>query len=412
MDSNELPSGLALTALDESFREDPYPVLKRLRDEEPLHQDVLLARYKLTRYDDVRRLLRDPDYFTDPRKSREGSFARLLLRDDDSQVSMLLLDEPEHRRLRGLVNNIFTPRAVEAWRPRIIEVIEDHLAQLGGPEFDLMADYAGPIPTVIIAEMIGIPADLHQQFKRWSDTCIEAEFAIAPPEELRASGQAATEALQGYFAEHIAYRRRQPGQDLVSRMLAARFEGEALSDMEIINQCELLLIAGNVTTSDLIGNGVRALLQHPDQLVLLREQPGLIVQAVEEILRYDTPVTSIGRITPGAVTIRGCPIGKGEALTLSLAAANRDPTAFPEPDRFDITRQDNAHQSFGGGRHLCLGAWLARIEAQEAILRLVQQFPRLSLARRGWRFSPTPSFRGMDYCWLATGTGTEPVHAT
>ena len=170
-----------------------------------------------------------------------------------------------------------------------------------------------------------------------------------------------------------------------------------------MRQCNLLLVAGNVTTTDLIGNGTRALLENPEQWQKLRDQPELIKNAVEEMLRYDSPVVNSGRIADRDISIGGCPVHKGESLSTSLAAANRDPAVYPNPDAFDITREDTHHQSFGGGRHLCLGAHLARVEAQEAILGLIRRFPNLSLSPRGYTHHAIPSFRGMSECWVVTG---------
>ena len=185
-------------------------------------------------------------------------------------------------------------------------------------------------------------------------------------------------------------------------MLAAEVEGTRLSEWDIVNQCNLLLVAGNVTTTDMIGNGVKALLQHPDQLAKLRANPDLIGATVEEILRYDSPVTNSGRISHEAIEIGGCPIRQGESLGVSLAAANRDPAVYADPDRFDIEREHIPHQAFGGGRHHCLGASLARLEGGEAILRLVQRFPKLRLGDRGFEMHSIPAFRGMTYFWLRT----------
>ena len=400
MAQEDLPTGLQLSTLDETFRDDPYPVLKRLRENDPAHHDTTLNRWFYTGYHQVRRMLREADYFTDPRKSREDSFARFLIRDPDEEVSMLLADEPEHKRLRGLVNDLFTPRAVGAWRERIVEVIEARLDALEGPEFDLIEDYAGPIPTVVIAEMMGIPADRHGDFKRWSDTVVAISFNPAPEPQQVEEGLAAGDALNAFFEQQIADRRRDPGHDLISQMVQAEAEGTRLSDHDIIMQCNLLLVAGNVTTTDMIGNGVKALLQHPEQLAKLRARPELIDAAVEEILRYDSPVTNSGRITHADVDIAGCPVRKGESLNVSLAGANRDPAVYKDPDSFDIEREHIPHQAFGGGRHHCLGASLARLEGGEAILRLVQRFPDLDFSDRGYAMAAIPVFRGMRYCWL------------
>ena len=186
-------------------------------------------------------------------------------------------------------------------------------------------------------------------------------------------------------------------------LVASEIDGDRLSDAEIVSQCSLLLLAGNLTTTDMIGNGVRTLLENPEQLARLRAEPGLIGAACEEILRYESPVLNSGRITHQDTTYKGCPIEKGECLHVSLAAANRDPKVYENPDRFDIERPRFAHQSFGGGRHHCLGAFLARMEGQIAILGLVQKFPNLKLVEPGYEFSLAPEFRGMKHCWLSSG---------
>jgi cytochrome P450 len=402
MEDKNVPTGIGLTPLDQTFRNDPYPVLRELREREPVHHDTELNRWFFTEYEEVKRILRSAEYWSDPHKSREDSFARFLLRAEDEDVSMLLADEPEHRRLRNLVNDIFTPKAVRSWHERIVQVIEAHLDKLEGGEFDLIADYAGPVPTVVIAEMMGIPAERHGDFKLWSDTAVKIGFNPMPTETEVKAGNEARKALGDFFKEQIALRRRQPGPDLISQMLNAEVNGDRLSELEIVNQCDLLLVAGNVTTTDMIGNGVKALLQHPQQLAKLRADPDLIGAAVEEILRYDSPVVNSGRISHADVEIRGCPIRKGESLSVSLAAANRDPGVYTNPDSFDIEREHIAHQSFGGGRHHCLGASLARLEGAEAILRLIQRFPDLKLSDKGFEMAAIPAFRGMSSCWLCT----------
>jgi len=399
---NKVPTGIELTPLNESFKQDPYPVLKYLREQEPVHHDTQLNRYFVTDYNHVKSILRNAEYFTDPHRANKDSFVRFLLRDEDEQVSMLLLDEPEHKRLRSLVNDIFTPRAVKHWHPRIIEIVEQQLDKITEPEFDLIAEYAAPIPTIVIAEMMGISTDLQADFRRWSAAAVTAAFNFAPTPEEASEGMQAASALEDFFREQIAMRRDKPGPDLISQMLAAQDEGDQLTETEIISQCQLLLIAGNVTTSDLIGNGIKALLQHPDQLAKLRAQPELIQSAVDEILRYDSPVVNSGRITHTDIELGGCPIGKGESLSVSLAAANRDPSVFKNPDVFDIERKGATHQSFGGGRHHCLGSSLAVLEAQEAVLRLLQRFPKLRFSEKPFTYSSIVAFRGMSSCQLRT----------
>lgn len=401
--SDELPNGIALTPLDEAFREDPYAVLRRVQGAVQVLPDPLLGRYIYTHHDDVKTILRDKTFWSDPRKANEGTFHRQVFApqlEKDEAPSMLMMDEPDHRRLRSLVSAAFTPAAVERWRPRTKAVIKRILDDIKTDEFDLIEDFAGPVPTVVIAELLGIDPQMHGDFKHWSDNAVKVGFNPFASTEEKAVGEASRAALDTFFHEQIEHRRREPGDDLISQMLAAELEGETLNEGEIVRQCNLLLVAGNVTTTDLIGNGVNALLRHPAQLALLRAQPGRITQAVEEMLRFDSPVINSGRIASHDVEIGGCPVGKGESLSVSLAAANRDPAIYEDPDTFDISRSDNHHQSFGGGRHLCLGAHLARMEAQEAILGLLARYPNLVRSEQGCEFHAIPGFRGYACYWV------------
>ena len=221
-----------------------------------------------------------------------------------------------------------------------------------------------------------------------------------PSEEVLAEASRGNALMEAFFLEQIEERRARPSDDLISQLLAARIDGDRLRDSEIVAQCTLLLAAGNLTTTDMIGNGVCALLDHPQQLQKLRDDPSLIEAAVEEVLRYDSPVLNSSRIANRDIEIEGCPVGKGECLHVSLAAANRDPAVYANPDSFDIEREPVPHQAFGGGRHFCLGAHLARLEGQVAILGLVQKFPQLGFAERGCKPAFVPEFRGLEYCWL------------
>ena len=396
----QLPSGVRLTALDPDFREDPYAVLAELRRRAATHFDSELARLVVTNHDRVHDILRHKEMWSDPRKGNPESFSRFLLPPEGEEPSMLLMDDPDHKRLRSLVSSSFTPRAVEAWRPHIRAVVARVLAGLEGGEFDLIADFAGPIPTVVIAEMLGIDPAMQDDFKRWSDTSVKVAFNPFAGEEEKARAMAARQALNEFFHAEIGRRRRQPGDDLISQMLRAEEAGERLSEREIVTQCNLLLIAGNVTTTDLIGNGVKALLENPDQLQKLMSDPALLENAVEEMLRFDSPVVTSGCIAHEDMKIDGCPVHRGDSVTVSLAAANHDPAVYPDPDRFDIERADIHHHAFGGGRHHCLGAPLARVEAQEAIAGLFRRFPGLRLSERGHAYAAVPSFRGMQSFWV------------
>jgi cytochrome P450 len=398
--SSPLPTGIQLMALDPLFREDPYPILAELRERDPIHHDKQLGRYLFTRHDDVFNILRNPDYWSDPRKGVAGGFAREFLGRDDEEPSMLLMDDPGHRRLRNLVRHPFTPRAVDRWRGRAREVATRVIGELEDGEFDLTATVANPIPTVVIAELLGIDAEKHAQFKSWSDASIKVAFSpVNDPADVAAAEDAFVE-LRKFFLNEIERRRSDPGEDLMSSMIATEEAGDRLTEDEIVSQCTLLLLAGNLTTTDLIGNAVMALLRHPDQLEKLRVHPGLMKNTVEEVLRYDTPVTNSGRIAHEDIEIDGVKIGQGESLSVSLAAANRDPAIYPDPNRFDIEREDTHHQAFGGGQHFCLGSHLARLEAAETLSALMARFPRLSLGERGHRYASNPSFRGFEEFWV------------
>ncbi len=405
MADSQLPQGIDLTPLNEDFRTDPYSIFAKLRKEAPVHEDTQLRRFIYTRHDDVKQILRDAEMWSDPRKANPGTFTREFLGNslaEDEEPSMLLMDEPGHRRLRSLVSNSFTPGAVEKWRERTRSIVEHILDGIQDAEFDLIADFAGPVPTIVIAEMLGIEPGKHAAFKSWSDQAVAASFNPFPTEEQVRLRDEANNNLFTFFEAEIAARRQNPGNDLISDMIRAELDGDKLTVQEMITQADLLLIAGNVTTTDLIGNGIKALLDNPDEWQKLKQDPGLIANAVEEMLRFDSPVVNSGRIANRDIEIGGCPVKKGESLSTALAGANHDPAVYPEPGKFDISREDTHHQSFGGGRHLCLGAHLARMEAQEAILGLMARFPGLALSPKGFEYHSIPSFRGMSSFWVST----------
>ncbi len=390
-----LPTGIQLTALDAQFREDPYPVLAALRERDPIHHDAQLGRYFFTRHDDVAEILRDPNYWSDPRKGKEGGFARGYLGRGDEEPRMLMMDDPGHRRLRNLVSEPFRPRAVESWRKRIRAIATNAIASIEEGEFDLVAQVADSIPTIVIANKLGVDSTQHGQFKAWSAAALKIAFSpINAPEDLL-EAEKAFAGLRETFLTVITRRRREPSEDLVSEMVHTEASEDRLTDDEIAAQCELLLLAGNVTTSDLIGNTVMALLRHPEELMKLRARPELLENAIDEVLRYDTPVTDTGRIANRDIEIAGVKIEQGDSMTASLAGANRDPEIYPEPDRFDIERKDTHQQSFGGGRHFCLGSHLARIEGQETLAALLTRFSRLSLIEDGFEYAANASLRGL-----------------
>jgi len=400
---DSLPQGVGLTAVDLAFRTDPYPILKTLREQAPVHHDRVMNRYICTRHDDVKAILHDKQFFTDPRNANAGSFSREVIGGQfgfGEDPNMLLMDEPDHRRLRGLVSASFKPSAVERWREEIRRIVAETLDAITASEFDLIAAFASPVPTVVIARMLGVDPAMREPFRVWSDQMVQVGFNPFPTAEQQRAAQLAIQALDELFAAEIARRAEGPGDDLISDMVRAELDGERLTQREMIAQCRLLLIAGNVTTTDLIGNGVKALLEFPGQLRKLRDEPGLIGNAVEEVLRYDSPVTNTGRTPNRDFEVGGRIVPRGESLSPSLAGANRDPTVYPDPDRFDIEREDTHHHAFGGGRHLCLGAHLARVEGQEALLGLLRRFPNLRCSERGYAHHAIPSFRGLREFWV------------
>jgi cytochrome P450 len=401
-----LPQGIQLTPFDPTYQADPYAVLKTLRERAPVLADSQLERWYLTGFEDVRAVLRDKDMSSDPYQARAGSYmariatAQSLPREQTFTASMIFRDDPDHRRLRSLVSRAFTPKMVELMRPRIRAIAQELLDVVAAPQIDLMASFAEPLPVIVIAEMLGIDTDDREDFKRWSELAVWTFVNPFRTEEQAAAGKRAQQALNEYFQRMIDERRATPREDLITSMLRAEEAGDRLTDAEVVMQCNLLLVAGNLTTTDLIGNGVKALLEHPQELAKLRARPQLMANAVEEILRFDTPVTNLSRNARREISLRGCPVHLGDTLVVSLAAANHDPLANAEPERFDIERADIQHQSFGGGKHLCLGAPLARAEAQEALAVLLERFPRLAPSPRGFRYRPTPSFRGLAEYWL------------
>ncbi len=397
--SEVIPEGMKILPLDPIFRERPHEVLKELREKCPVHRDREFGTVVLSRHGDVEAVLRDRDYGVDPRKAREGDPVRRFVPPEGEEPTMLFLDAPDHQRLRSLVSRSFTPRRAEAWRPLVAEVTRellDEVDRVGRGEFDLVEALAAPLPAIAIARILGVDPSRQADFKRWSEAANVAFFnPFASPEEQQA-GADALAALDECFATEIAKRREAPAEDLIGRLVAAEEDGDRLTERELVRMCNLLLIAGNVTTSDLIGNGTRVLLQHPGELARLRDEPSRIKNAVEEMLRFDPPVTVSGRISSRDTEIDGVAVDARESVTTLLSSANRDPAGHADPDRFDIDREAIGHVSFGGGAHLCLGAHLARVEAQEAIGALVARYPRLRAAGGSEVWKQVPSFRGLS----------------
>jgi cytochrome P450 len=382
--------------MDPEFVADPYPTYRRLRAEDPVHHSPL-GFWVLTRYADVMAMLRDPRLTKEPIAAFVAARFGMTV-PPGLGLSMLDRDPPDHTRLRGLVSKAFTPKALESLRPHIQQIVDGLLAQVESQrEMDLIEEFAYPLPVRVICEMLGVPVADHERFKHWGlDIARGLDAIMLPPDsEVAKRSVAGRHALSGYFRELIAERRAAPRDDMLSALIAAEEAGDKLNEDELLATCILLLVAGHETTVNLIGNGTLALLRHPDELRRLREDPGLIATAVEELLRFDGPVQRTARIPSEDVTIGGHTIPKGEMVMPFLGAADRDPAQFPDPDRLDIGRADNRHIAFGMGIHFCLGAPLARMEGQIAINTLVKRLPKLALATARPEFRQSLTLRGL-----------------
>jgi cytochrome P450 len=381
---------------------DPYPYYARLRSKAPVYWADRFGGWVLTRYTDIVAVLRSPNTSSDrarksPLQQRVGPELQAL--NEIRSHSMLNSDEPQHSRLRLLVNKAFTPRTVEALTPFIHSFVDKALdaAQARG-RMDVMADIAFSLPVTVIAEMLGVPPEDRERFKHWSDDST-ATLANIPsnlsPEVLRKS-LAAMQALLAYFRETIAQRRAAPRDDLISALIKAQEEGDRLSDAELLANCVLLLNAGHETTTNLIGNGTLALLRHPDQMKRLRDDPSLIPTGLEELLRYDSPVQFTSRILTADMHLGGKVLKAGQIALLLLGAANRDPEQFPDPDRLDVGRPNNKHVAFGLGSHFCLGAPLARLEGRLFFEALLKRADKLRLDGPPPRYRQNFNLRGLE----------------
>jgi cytochrome P450 PksS len=373
-----MPSIADVNIASSEFKADPFPFYARLRSEAPVHQAKLPDRrnvWLVTRYNDVLSVLKDDRFGKDKINARTppwlpGMFKPLMR-------NMLDVDVPDHTRLRGLVQKVFTVRLIENLRDRIQGLADELLNRVEGKgRMDLISDYAVPIPTTIIAEMLGVPIKDRHKFHRWSIAAISATssrwgMVFALPHGI---------AFLRYIRSLLKARRVSPEDDLVTALVRAEEAGEQLSEDELVAMIFLLLVAGHETTVNLIGNGVLALLENPDQMDKLRDNPVLIKTAVEELLRYNGPLeTATERYARTDTTVAGVTIPRGELVLAVLASANRDEQQFEEADRLDLEREPNPHVAFGFGIHYCLGASLARLEGQIAIATLLRRIPKLKV---------------------------------
>jgi len=362
---------------DENFRANPYPHYRPLLAG-PLQIIDLGFKFALAaRYADVRAILMDHATFSSVLPKGMGFDEQTKIFGD--APTMLGSDPPTQTRLRRLVSRDFTPRRIRELEPRIREIAKNLLDAIARKdEFDVMADLANPLPVMVISDLLGVPPEEYQQFKNWSDKIIEADNTLPGmpiPDEIKS----AFAELRSYFVAEIARRRKNPGTDLVSALVAAHDENEALNADELLQFLVLLLLAGNETTTNLIGNGMLALGRNPESMAALRAKPDLMRGAVEEMLRYDGPVQATFRTATKDTVVGGTPITAGMGAFVIIAAANRDPAQFKNPEKFDITREPNEQVAFGEGIHFCIGAPLARMEGSIAIRSALERFPHLRL---------------------------------
>lgn len=396
-----LEAGATFNPVSSKLRKNPYTVYRRLREKDPVHRSRLFDGWVLSKHAHVDAVLRDQHQFANDVRNASDSVTD---QSQDEVHSMLYLDQPDHTRLRSLVSQAFTRGAIQVIKPRIEEIVDELLDQVDGDQsFDAIQTLADPLPVIVISELLGVPPEDRDRFKAWSTDVA----SVLEPRETRQDWKRidqAREALMAYFDPIIEARYEDPRDDLISALAMAEEDGEKLTHREVLVTLLLLLVAGNETTTNLIGNGLLALLQHPDQLDRLRQDPSLIDSAIEEMLRFDSPVQIDSRTALVDQEIGGKQIRRGQQVLLLIGAANRDPEAFPDPDVLDLTRTARSHMSFGRGIHHCLGAPLARMEGQIAFGKLLERFPHMRLAGNP-RFRDRVVLRGLRSLPIKVGGG-------
>ena len=385
-----------------SFKSNPYVQYARARDYAAVYRSDALNAWVITSYEACNAILKDPQIFSSDPRYATGAIAEEIAREAEANPlgyvrNVLTSDPPDHTRLRAIVNKTFTPKRIAALDGHITDVTDSLVEPLRTESsFDLMADLAQPLPVIVIAEMLGIPPSERIRFKEWSTVVASATELVPDPVELERR-RVVTEEMVAYLGEIVDKRLRNPEDDLISAIVNDQDEtGDKLTRDEAISFTILLLVAGNETTTNLIGNGMLALLNHRNALDEVAANPDMISPAIEEILRYDSPVQGLVRVATQDTEILGTSIAKGDVLMCMLGAANRDPAAYSDPDTFLIDRREKRHLSFGHGIHFCLGAPLARVEAGTAFKRLFEEFSSFTPVKGGLTRGGTLLLRGAD----------------
>ena len=356
---------------DASIIDDPYPTYRLLRDEEPVYHAAESDTWVLSRHDDVETALLDHDNYS----SVDGVFPRPPGSDfiESFLPMMVLIDPPRHNQLRALVSRAFTPRRIADLNDSIEHLAEDLVGRLDGGvgSADFVADFAGVLPSMVIADLLGVPREDRDQFRQWSRMLVQAD----PTHGQTADALSAMAKMYNYFTDFLADRRRSPRNDLMSALVSAEIDGVRLTDEELLGFCALLLLAGTETTTNLLGNAAVVLAQHPDSRRRLAADLALLGPAIEELLRYDSPVQGLCRTLAHDVTLHNTTMSRGQSVLLLFGSANRDERVFADPDVFDIDRKPEHQVAFGKGVHFCLGAALARMEARISLTALLQRLP-------------------------------------
>lgn len=395
---------LSLSAFNPEARISPHPLLAEAREKCPLHRDENVKTWLFTRYDDIKAAVNDRSYVRHPTKAEPGSLSARFEEEDEKgrdRTSILFLDDPDHSRIRQPLAAAFYARInrIKSDIHGVIDRVLDAAPKTG--QFDLVQHIAEPVPIYVIARIIGVDESRLSEFRKWSEGVILGLNPVRTPEE-DAEMKASSEKLNAYFSELMAARRADPQDDLISDMVQLQARGEAdIDDEDLRINLEALLVGGNLTTTDLIANGMWLLMTHPGQMAALKENPALAGQAVEEVLRYEAPVSITSRIVPDERAHHGCPMHQGQPIWMSLAAANRDPRVFDEPEHFDITKKRKSHIAFGGGPHICIGAPLARLEGRYVFEQLLQRYPDMRLAEDEISWRGLPFFRGIERMMVA-----------
>ncbi len=403
----ETPLSLYLL-LDPDVLANPYPLYHRLRAHDPVHWDPYLHAWIVTRYEDVVTVLSrfsaartpTPEYFEALGAPEVTPVARVMLR------QMLFMDPPAHTRLRRLAGPAFTPARVRDLRPHIEDIatkLIDEIIARGTGKVDLLADFAEPLPAIVTAEMLGVPIADHVRLKGWSATFAEMLGNFQHNPDRLGGVLRAVEGLTAYFYDAIREQRKNPRDGLVSALMTANADGDALSDEEVVANCIVTMVGGLETTTNLITNGLLSLLRNPEQMAELRGDRALLPTAVEELLRYESPSQHTARLAPENVVLGGKQIRKRQAVIAVMAAANRDPEHFVNPDRLDFHRPDNRHLAFGAGAHFCFGAPLARLEGLIAFDALLNRFPHLELTGEPLVWRENLGLRGLKSLPLTFG---------